>query len=675
MQGMSPAKSPPEQSRSLQGRIASAALITALLVLVVACGLFCVELTARDVDADQRGGRELAQIGRLAAASVLVNPGAAPSAAAVNLALAPLQGAENLVSYVVKDSGGAVVARFDKTPSADRAGARRPSVASIESPIFVRGARVGALEVDFEARDWKSAYPRYLTLALALLFGAAGLGLLAGRWMAGRVVEPIRRLSDVMKHVAASGRLDIRARKSADDEVGRLTEVFNSLLQRLSENEARLRASMQALVEARDAAQDANRLKSEFLANISHEIRTPLNGVLAMVQVMEQGRLEEAQRERLDVVRQSGESLLDVVNDVLDMAQIEAGRLTLDSAPFRPSDIAEAAVAAFTPVAQSKGLALELVIAKGARDYRLGDASRLRQIFNNLISNGLKFTPTGWVRLELSQDADGALCASVADTGIGVARDKAALLFQKFVQIDPSSTRTFGGTGLGLAICADLCALMGGKIWADVDRKVGAAFHLRLPLERAETAPEEIAAQDDAPSAAPALTPDAAMRQTRPVETPTSTEGPIAETPDPEDVEAPLRILAAEDNTTNRLVLEAMISILGYSMDIVVDGQAAVEAWSTCEYDVILMDIQMPVMDGITATREIRAREAASGRRRTPVIAVSANAMTHQVAEYLAVGMDAHVAKPIELARLHGAILSVLESAAAEVPSDLSASA
>jgi CheY-like chemotaxis protein/two-component sensor histidine kinase len=359
-----------------------------------------------------------------------------------------------------------------------------------------------------------------------------------------------------------------------------------------------------------------------------------------MAEIMESNDLGEAQRERLQVIRQSGAAVIELLNDVLDLAQIESGRLTFEPQAFSPAKLAEDAAAAFRPLAASRGLMLQVRASAEAEQLRIGDPVRVRQILSNLISNSLKFTPAGRIKVVVDVKGD-ELSLHVTDTGVGIAPERMDEVFRKFASSPPPGSGLRDGAGLGLAICKDICELMGGRIWLEPDRTVGAAFHVTLPL---------------------ALAPAASLTDMTPVEA--TGEGPALDDLQPPLEEAPtvLRILAAEDNTTNRLVLEAMVGILGLELEVVGDGQEAVNAWETCDYDLILMDIQMPVLDGIGATREIRRRELETGRRRTPIVAVSANVMTHQVAEYIAAGMDDHVPKPIELARLHRAIVDAVHS-------------
>ncbi len=406
-----------------------------------------------------------------------------------------------------------------------------------------------------------------------------------------------------------------------------------------------LEASRSALRRARGQARDgeraadiANEAKSAFLATMSHEIRTPLNGVLGMAQAMAAETLAPRQRERLDIIDQSGKALLAILNDILDLSKIEAGKLELEEIEFDLDEVARGAHSAFTALANKKGLSFALDIDQAHGVYR-GDPTRLRQILYNLISNALKFTEAGEIRVTAAR-LDGGLQIAVSDTGLGIPAEALDKLFGKFAQVDASTTRRFGGTGLGLAICQQLSRLMGGAIVVESELGAGSTFTLTLPLPRVGE-PRPIA---------PLPSPKAA--------TPVAGEGGLS-----------LRVLAAEDNSVNQLVLKTLLHQIGVEPVVVADGAAALEAWESAHWDVILMDIQMPVMDGPTATRAIREREAASGRARTPIIALTANAMAHHVSEYLGLGMDDHVAKPIEAGRLFEALQAAIEPVHVEAKS------
>ena len=379
--------------------------------------------------------------------------------------------------------------------------------------------------------------------------------------------------------------------------------------------------------EAIEVAEAANSAKSEFLATMSHEIRTPLNGVLGMVQAMKRDPLPDVQRERLDVVGQSGEALLTILNDILDLSKIEAGKLELEDAEFDLDALAQGIAKIFEPMAQVKDLTFTLNLAPEARGVYRGDPVRVRQVLSNLVSNAVKFTSAGSVDVGVALSA-GGLVFTVSDTGIGMDPAQAERLFDKFVQADSSTTRRFGGTGLGLAICRELARAMGGEISAEGAVGVGSRFTVVLPLLRVGEVGTLAAAA----------------------------------TADPADYdERPLRILAAEDNAVNQLVLRTLLGQAGLEPVTVANGLEAVEAWQDGAWDLILMDVQMPVMDGVAATREIRAREARTGRAPTPILALTANAMTHQLETYRAAGMDGYVAKPIELSQLFAAIAAALQ--------------
>ncbi|MFC3069516.1 hybrid sensor histidine kinase/response regulator [Phenylobacterium soli] len=386
-----------------------------------------------------------------------------------------------------------------------------------------------------------------------------------------------------------------------------------------------LKRSELALIEAVDRAEAGSRAKSEFLATMSHEIRTPLNGVLGMTQAMARERLSKTQRDRLEVIRRSGESLLMLLNSVLDLSKIEAGKLELEEGEIDIAALARGAVDAFAAQAQEKGVALELEVAPEARALFVGDSARVGQIITNLVSNAVKFTESGSVTVRV-EAPEGGLRLQVADTGIGISAAQRRGLFDKFVQADASTTRRYGGTGLGLAISQQLARMMGGEIALKSTPGAGSTFTVDLPLAR-RGAPAEVPQQ--------------------------------AEPAPVEDGLAALRILAAEDNPVNQLVLTTLLQQIGVDATVVPDGAQALQAWRDADWDLILMDVQMPVMDGLCATEAIRAAEGKSGRRRTPIVALTANVMSHQVEAYRAAGMDEVVAKPIEV----GALLRAMAGA------------
>ncbi len=380
-----------------------------------------------------------------------------------------------------------------------------------------------------------------------------------------------------------------------------------------------------ALTLALHRAEAASRSKSEFLANMSHEIRTPLNGVLGLAEVLGRTGLDDHQRDLVRTIIGSAATLDGILGDLLDFSRLEAGRLTVAETAFDLGDLIEEAAAPFRNAAEAKGLGFELALDETARRRVVGDPVRLRQILTNLLSNAVKFTSAGRVGLSVAKAARGdRYYFEVRDSGIGFEPDQAERLFSRFEQADGSITRQFGGSGLGLSISRQLAELMGGQISAAGKPGRGAAFTLRLPLIAAREAPAAVTA--------------AAERTGRPP-----------------------RVLVVDDNETNRKVAELILAAIGAEVVCVEDGQAAVGAVESSNFDVVLMDLQMPIMDGLSATRAIRAREAALSLPRLPVVVLSANVMREHVEASNAAGADDHIGKPVRAEALIAAVLQAVD--------------
>jgi signal transduction histidine kinase/ActR/RegA family two-component response regulator len=596
------------------------AIITTVAVLVAACLSFMIQqwsVTRQQVrSADLVLGRVLAT--ELAADFARNDP------RDINYDLSAVAASRDLTDVRLLDMAGHTIAAYVKPPGANTV---TGPVHTLTLPIVVNGRVIARVVMHNREPTIVALLPRFLALTGALFFGASGIALFVAHTLSRRISAPIERLSKAMAKVASSGEFEQMAPGAADDDVFvRLTCSFNDLLTQLDANHKELCETLEDLMEARDAANAANVAKSQFLANMSHEIRTPLNGVLAMAEVMDRGDLSVVQRDRLSVVRQSGEQLLSVLNDVLDLSKIEAGKLELAAQDFDLERLAMAVQDGFGALANEKGLAFKVEVAPEAAGIWHGDSDRLRQIFSNLISNAIKFTGEGAVTARFEMADAGGLRLSVADTGIGISQGKILTLFEKFIQADASTTRRYGGTGLGLAICRELAQLMGGQISVISEEGKGSTFIVELPFARGVSAPA----------------------------------GEVAAEAADEMRERTVRVLAAEDNLVNQKVLKAIVEPMDVDLSIVGDGRSAVEAWRGGDFDLILMDIQMPVMDGIAAAKAIRAAEAAERRPRTPILALTANALVHQVEEYLAAGMDGHVAKPIEINKLYDAMSRVL---------------
>jgi PAS domain S-box-containing protein len=394
------------------------------------------------------------------------------------------------------------------------------------------------------------------------------------------------------------------------------------------------------MAEAKAAAETASKAKSEFLANMSHEIRTPLNGVIGLTSALAQTVLSAQQREMVELILTSGQTLERVVSDVLDFSKIEAGRLELDIQPFDLRPQLEGLADLFRARAEEKGLTFSVTCA-GAEGWFCGDIVRVKQVLGNLISNAIKFTAQGEVQVAAAIDnrrspETPVLILKVRDTGIGFDDAVARRLFQRFSQADGSITRRFGGSGLGLSICQALVEMMGGEIRATSEPGRGSTFEVTLPLPRhlSPVMPTGVAG-------------DAA-------ELVAATEG------------GPLRILLAEDHVINQRLVEVILDPMGVSLTKAENGEEALGAYKTGDFALVLMDMQMPVMDGLAATRAIRDFEATLPTpRRTPIIMLSANAMRQHVDEAIAAGADFHLAKPVSLAGLRGAVARALNASSA----------
>ena len=373
------------------------------------------------------------------------------------------------------------------------------------------------------------------------------------------------------------------------------------------------------LQQAKAAAESASRTKSDFLASMSHEIRTPMNAIMGIADLLAKTTLTPEQDKYVQIFRRSGDNLLNLINDILDLSKVEASQLDLEQTEFSLSDHLEKVIEMVAPRAHEKSLALVCEIAPGVSNDLVGDPTRLRQVLLNLLGNAIKFTAAGSVSLRVEPDGDAgvptALRFTVTDTGIGIASEKLDSIFERFTQADSSTTRRFGGSGLGLTISRRLVELMGGRIWVQSQVDAGSLFAFAVPFEVSVAGARPIAAPV---GAAP--------------------EAPLS----------PLRILMAEDSPDNCIIALAYLEDTPYQVDVAETGVLACEMFKAGDYDLVLMDRQMPAMDGLTATRSIRAWENANNRAPTPILALTASALKGDRESCLAAGCTAYLTKPIK---------------------------
>ena len=474
-------------------------------------------------------------------------------------------------------------------------------------------------------------------LIVALSLVVAGMMAIV---LQSRVSSPILTIAQVAQRIAQTHQFNDRVTVASADELGVLADSFNAMLCEIQRRDAELGQQRSKLEEqiversrvnaelraAKEKAEDADRLKSEFLANMSHEIRTPMNGVTGMISLVLDRCDDSETREQLLVAQNAAQSLLTILNDILDLSKIEAGKMTIEAIDFDLTATLRESMRIFETTVQQKGLDLRLIVSPGVPAWVRGDPARLRQVLVNLIGNAVKFTDQGRVQVLIEPGGAEVLRFAVEDTGIGIPPAKLGDIFEAFTQADGSHTRRFGGTGLGLTITRRLVDLMGGRLWAESAIGAGSRFSFELPLA--------------------AVTPPS----------PAVPEATAAEPPLPL-----LNVLVAEDNLVNQKVIDAILRRQGWTVTLASNGEEALAHFGEQDFDLILMDVQMPGMDGLEATRRIRDGEQSRGdSQRIPILALTAHASVPQHRQCLTQGMDGVLTKPITLPALLREIRAVI---------------
>lgn len=530
-------------------------------------------------------------------------------------------------------------------------------------PVQLEREQIATLRVKV---DLWPVYQRLIWVSLlAALLWLVGIlaAYILSRTLNARITQPLSALAGMMSEVTDREDYSRRFTYEQNNELGLVVDAFNELMERTEDREQRLKAMITALVKARDEAEAAARSKTSFLANMSHEIRTPMNGIMGMIALLQRGELSTQQRAYFETIERSSEALLTIIDDILDFTKIEAGRLVLIREPFDLFDSIASIEALFVETAKQKGLALKVDISQAVPQRIVGDPGRIRQVLLNLIGNAIKFTDHGSVSLSVhvvDNQTLPALKFTVADTGPGILPEDEERIFGEFFQADVSLTRAHGGTGLGLAIAQQLVTLMQGSIGYAPNPVGGSHFWFDIPLMEAPS--NEVLGP-----AISALTASQARAEMARLGRLTNTDSADAapEVSEKKQIGSSayeLNVLVAEDSEVNQFIIRELLVEWGVNVSVVADGAAAVEAFKSEGFDLILMDIQMPKMDGLEATRLIRSlQRKESINTDCIVVGLSAHAMSGDREKYMAEGMADYLTKPIRPAALQAILDACLK--------------
>ena len=518
---------------------------------------------------------------------------------------------------------------------------RQGNLLILARPVAMQNERLGTLVLTAHLPTIRAVMGQFIrNAAMIFVLSLIVAAIVAGALQA-RVSKPILAIARIAQRIAQTHRFNDRVEVVSADELGVLAGSFNSMLAEIEQRDENLEESRRQLEEqveernrvnaelrvAKDKAEEAALLKTQFLANMSHEIRTPMNGVVGMISLVLERSGDREDREQLTVAQSAAQSMVRLLDEILDLSKIEAGKMTLETIDFDFSSMVDDALRIFQVRIHEKGLTLGFDRHADCPHWVRGDPVRLRQVLINLVGNAVKFTAKGGIRLEVQPAGDGRLRFAVEDTGIGIAREKREAIFDAFTQADGSHTRQFGGSGLGLTITRRLVDLMGGDLRVESEPGRGSCFFFDLPM--------------------PAVQPPAALPKNA---------GSSAETALP-----PLRVLVAEDNAINQKVIDALLRRQGWTVVLVANGKLACDAFACQRFDAILMDIQMPEMDGLEAAGWIRQKERECACScRMPIVALTAHASRAQHDQCIAAGMDGVVTKPVNLPALLSCIAEVI---------------
>jgi len=540
----------------------------------------------------------------------------------------------------IYDNEGSLFSAWGETTPLDKTSFLADRMQSeIGSEIAIAGETLGEVSISYSLRP---IYVEHGYIALAA-FALWVCGLFVAIWLSRslnkRVTEPLNELDEFMTRAAQTESFTERVSYNRNDELGHVVGALNNLFARVEDRDNRLSEIIEELTKARDAAEASAQAKTSFLANMSHEVRTPMNGIVGLIDLVKLEGLNARQDAWVASMARSADALLTIIDDILDFTRIEAGQLEIRPSVFELEPCISSVKALFADQIKRRGIELRVDIAENAPTVLVADQGRVRQILLNLVGNAFKFTEEGHITIAAtSTDNTSRLRFEVIDTGIGIADDQHDIVFSRFQQIETGLTRRYGGAGLGLSICSQLVSLMGGDIGFESEPNKGSCFWFEIPLE-AES-------QEDVEG----------LTANNEVATSSIGSAPFAEAKNNQ----PLTVLVAEDSEVNQFIVTELLKTLGVTVTVVADGQQAVDAAETTVFDIILMDISMPVKDGLTATREILSNAADKGWE-PYIIGLSAHAMVGDKELAIDAGMIAYLTKPVSLEALAGALQSHID--------------